>query len=239
MSSLAEPSALELRDVFCAATDGDDGAPLHGVSATFASQQMHLLTGAPGSGHARLLRVLGLLETPDRGDVLFHARSTRALSEEARAELRCRSIGCVFASPFLLPAFSAIENVAMPLFKIVDASPEEARERAELLLDFAGLCGRESARVATLSPVEQHAVALARALAHEPAVMLVENLDAVLTGDPLHAFAARLRQACARFQVTVIVTVSPAFFAAPPDRVLEISNGMVRHDSARLRPSSV
>ena len=239
MSPLAEPSVLELRDVFCAAAEGDHGALLRGVNATFAGQQLHLLTDLAGSGHARLLRVLGLLELPERGDVLFAARSTRALSEEARAELRCRGFGCVFASPFLLPAFSAIENVAMPLFRIADATPEQARDRAEALLGFVGLAGRESARVAALTPEEQHAVALARALAHEPAVLLVENLDTALAGETLGNFAMRLREACGRFDVAVIATVSPAFSAAPGDRVLEISGGVVRRDSARLRPSSV
>ncbi len=239
MSPLAEPRILELRDVFCAAADGDDDAPLHGVSAGFVGAQLHLLSGAAGSGHARLLRLLGLLETPVRGDVLFRGQSTRGLDEDARAALRCRGFGCVFASPFLLPAFSAIENVAMPLFTTSDTTPEEARERGEMLLDFAGLAGRESTRAGALAPDEQHAVALARALAHEPAALLVEALDTALEGDALHAFATRLREAGARFAVAVIATVSPAFIGAPGDRVLEISGGAVRHDSAQLRPSTV
>src|SRR5882762_7651796 len=129
-------NALEL----CAVSGvGADGESFCGLDATFAPGRFHVLRGATGCGKNLLLRWLGLLQAPASGEVLVGGNATRALSDEARAELRTQRFGFVFTAPFLLTSFSVIENVAMPLFKVSQVTPEEARRRTEALLGFVGV----------------------------------------------------------------------------------------------------
>lgn len=223
-------SAAELRNISCL---HGEGAAVNALSAVFDGG-MHLLRGEAGGGKETLLRLLGLLVRPDSGELLLLGQPTGTLDDDARADLRNRRCGYVFAAPFLLAGFSVAENVAMPLFKISQVGPDEARVRTEEVLEFCGLTGEAQAVVDTLPLIAQFRVALARALVNEPALVLVENLDADLTGDDLRQFTALLRQAAAHRHLTVIATVSPAFSHEPADRVLEIAAGAIARDSSLL-----
>ena len=228
-------NALDLRGVSCrrglvAVCD---------VSLAFPRGSVSLLTGAEESGHELLLRVIGLFEAPDRGEMLLAGAAAHGIGEEERVALRDRRIGFVFAAPFLLPAFTPIENVAMPLFKISDAGTSEAQRRGEELLDFVGLAELVQAPCSELGVLDQHRVSLARALVNEPSVLLIEKLDAALTCEDLRVFAALARQAATHFEVAVIATVSPEFAAEPTDRVIEFAGGSVQRDSELLpRPDA-
>jgi len=216
-------NALEARGIIC-----QSGFPaLRIPHAAFARGVFHVLVGDADSGHELLLRILGLLETPDAGEVFVEGETVRGLSEDARLKLRERRLGFVFTSPFLLPAFTAIENVAMPLFKISDVEPAEARRRSDALLEFVGMLESAEVPCADLAPLDQHRVSLARALVNEPAALLIESLDAALTGDELRAFSALVRAAAVRFGVAVIATASPDFSLDPGDRVMAVAGGAV------------
>ena len=110
-------NVLEIRGVSCAS---GIGLP---VRADFAPGRFHVLVGEAGGDSSARLRVLGLLDVPESGEVVVEGVATRGLDEEARAELRAQRFGFVFAAPFLLASFSVIENVAMPLFKISQVGP--------------------------------------------------------------------------------------------------------------------
>ena len=222
-------SVLEIRGVSCAS---GFGLP---VSADFAPGRFHLLTGDAGGDSQALLRVLSLLDLPESGEVFVEGRATRGLDEDARAELRAQRFGFVFAAPFLLASFSVIENVAMPLFKISQVGPEEARRRTERLLAFTEMSDAAEAAIDDLTLRAQYHVALARGLANEPAILVVENLDSTLAGEELAGFAALLRRVPAEFGTTVIATASPAFAVEKDDRVLEFARGVIVRDSA-LQP---
>ena len=226
----SSPPALELRHV-------SHGLALRDVSAVFAPGCVHLLRGDADSGKDALLRVLGLLERPDRGEVLLRGQPTSTLDDTARAALRSHECGFVFAASFLLAGFSIIENVAMPLFKISQVGPEAARRRTVAVLDFVGLAGAMEAPAAELPPTAQRRVSLARALVNEPAAVFVEELDAGLPDADLHDFTTLLRGACDRYDVTVIATASPTCPVHPQDRVLELAEGVIRSDREALRPS--
>jgi lipoprotein-releasing system ATP-binding protein len=215
------PTVLEVRDLVCVR----GAVALRAKGLTFGRGLFHLLQGDTDSGHQLFLRVLGLLEVPDAGEVFVEGQPVRELEDEARLKLRERRFGFIFTSPFLLPGLTVIENVAMPLFKISDVGPAEARERSELLLDFAAVPDLAQVPCGTLSLCEQHRVSLARALANNPAALLVESLDGILAGDDLEGFAALLREAGSRFGVGVIATTSPQFAAGPGDRVIEVNRG--------------
>ena len=171
--------------------------------------------------------MLGLLEVPEAGEVFVEGESVRGLSEEERLKLRERRLGFVFTAPFLLPAFTVIENVAMPLFKISDVEATEARTRSDALLDFVGLLDMAEVPCAQLAPLAQHRVSLARALVNEPAALLIESLDSALADEDLRIFSSLVRQAATRFDIAVVATASPRCAREPGDRILEIADGVV------------
>ena len=213
MSDSSQP-VLELRDATC--------GPLR-----FHAGVLHLLTGEPASLRSAWLRVLGLLDAPESGALFLEKQNVTALAEADRDRIRSERCGFLFAAPFLLPAFSVVENVAMPLFKISHFSPEQARERTDLLLEFTGLTAEAQQPADELTDFQQHAVSLARALANDPAVITVESLDALAPADAAR-FIALLRQACARFGVAVIASVPAAFSAEPGDCVIALdANGVI------------
>ncbi len=218
---MSQEPTISLRAVSCAS---GFGLP---VSADFAPGRFHLLSGESGG----LLRVLGLLDLPETGEVLVEGRATTALDEEARAELRAQRFGFVFAAPFLLTSFSVIENVAMPLFKISQVEPDEARRRTDRLLAFAEMSEAAESPIEDLTPRAQYHVALARGLANGPAVLFVENLDGALAGEDLASFAALLRRVPGELGATVMATASSAFPVEKGDRVLEFVRGVIVRDS--------
>ncbi|MGB8167395.1 MAG: ATP-binding cassette domain-containing protein [Chthoniobacteraceae bacterium] len=211
-----------MRDIVCRR----EFVSLSVTHAAFGRGAFHLLVGEPESGHELLLRVLGLLEVPDAGEVFVDGEPVHGLSEEARLKLRERRLGFVFTAPFLLPAFSVIENVAMPLFKVSDVEAAEARRRSDALLDFTGLLEFSEVPCAELTPFTQHRVSLARALVNEPSALLVEGLDSALAGEELRAFSGLLRLAASRFGIAVIATASPRFVVECGDRVLNVAEGV-------------
>ena len=182
-----------------------------------------------------LLRLLGLLQTPDAGDVIVEGRSTRELGEEARAELRARRFGFVFAAPFLLTSFNVIENVAMPLFKISHVTPEEARRRTEAMLSFVGLAEAAELPVAELSPRAQFQAAVARGLINEPSFLFVENLGSELNDEDLAAFVDLLQRVSE--SSTVIATASPERPLRGRIHVLDVADGAIVAET-ELSPES-
>ena len=212
------PPVLELRDVTYAA----DAHALRGLSLGFVAGTFHLVTGGPASVRTALLRVLGLLDAPVSGEVLFEGCDVASLTEPERDSIRNQRCGFLFAAPFLLRTFTVVENIAMPLFKISQVNPEQARERTELLLDFTGLTAEARRHADELTPWQQHAVSLARALANDPVLITVESLNADLAPDESATFAALLRQSCARFGVTVIASAPADFAAEPGDRIIAL-----------------
>lgn len=222
---------LELRNVSGTCTDGSG---ISAITTVFSAGRLHILRGPGDGGKTALFRFAGLLEPPVEGEVLIYGNATRGLEEEARTELRAQRFGFAFAAPFLLSSFSVIENVAMPLFKISQVDPEEARRRTESMLEFVGLSHAVEARIEDLSESAQYRVAIARGLVNEPAALFVENLDGVLTGADLEEFADLLRKAATTFGPAIIATASTGMKTHSADRVLEISNGVVARDSECL-----
>lgn len=220
-------SALELCGV---SGIGQDGEAIGEFSASFAPGRFHVLRGPAHCGKSLLLRWLGLLQPPQGGEVLVAGSATRCLSEEARAELRTQRFGFVFAAPFLLASFSVIENVAMPLFKVSQVTPEEARRRTETLLEFAGVAEAAELPVEDLSPRAQYQVAVARGLVNEPSFLIVEDLDGTLAGEELHAFMELLHRASERFGTTIIATASLGLPLLWPQRILDIADGAIAND---------
>jgi len=218
---------LEAR-ALCFARGGH--ASLQEVSLEIAAGSFTALRGEPGSGRGMLLRILGLLELPDSGDVLVSGVSASGLTTEARAELRSARFGYVFAAPFLLGALTVVENVAMPLFRISQASTARARERTDELLAFAGLSHVAAMPTGSLPLRDQHRVSVARALANQPPVILVEQFGDLL-GDELAQLVELLRKACTSYDTAVVMVTPSSFTPADEDRVIELTGDVIKRDS--------
>ncbi len=178
--------ALELRGVRKIFRQGGaDIAVLNGVDLTLHPGEMVALVGPSGAGKSTLLHVAGLLERPNDGLVLIEGRDCAGLSDEHRTLLRRRALGFVYQFHHLLPEFSALENVMLP--QMIAAVPRpDARAKAETLLRRVGLGERLSHRPARLSGGEQQRVAIVRALANDPKILLADEP----TGNLDHATAA-------------------------------------------------
>jgi lipoprotein-releasing system ATP-binding protein len=182
------------------------------------------IVGASGSGKSTLLHLLGALDTPSGGSVQLDGRSFGELGEDALALMRNRKIGFVFQFHHLLREFTALENVMLPLL-IAGEDDARARSRAEELLAAVGLAGRMSHRPAALSGGEQQRVAVARALAADPVLVLADepsgNLDAG-NSERLHQLFARLSR---EFETALVVVTHNRSLAGRADRVLSLEGG--------------
>jgi lipoprotein-releasing system ATP-binding protein len=197
---------------------------LQGLDLEVAPGEMLAITGASGVGKSTLLHVLGTLDRPESGQVAVAGEDVFALDETRLRAFRNRTIGFVFQFHHLLPEFTALENVAMPL--LIARTPETtAFARARGLLGELGLGDRSSHRPGALSGGEQQRVAVARALASSPLALLADeptgNLDAE-TGDRLHELLRRLN---AERGLTVVVVTHNDRLAAGCDRTLRLEAG--------------
>jgi lipoprotein-releasing system ATP-binding protein len=203
------------------------------LDITVEKGEMIAITGASGVGKSTLLHVLGTLDPPEAGRIHVAGEDVLAYSQDRLRQFRNRTLGFVFQFHHLLPEFSALENVMMPLL-IARRPKGDARRVAVALLEELGLAERLDHRPAALSGGEQQRVAVARALAQSPAALLADeptgNLDET-TGERLHALLRRLNQ---EKGTTVVLVTHNERLAAACDRVLRLDNGRLHAAEARL-----
>ncbi len=197
---------------------------LEGVDLDVDAGEMVAIVGASGVGKSTLLHVLGTLDRPDAGELRVAGEDVLALPEARRCEFRNRTLGFVFQFHHLLPEFSAIENVSMPLLIGGDRA-EEARRRALELLEEVGLSGRADHRPGALSGGEQQRVAVARALATGPRALLADEPTGDLDRDTGRRLHETLRALSRSRGLTVVVVTHNDELARACDRVLRLAGG--------------
>lgn len=219
---------LELGDVV-RTYETPDAPPLEvltGAHMSLQTGELVALVAPSGAGKSTLLHVAGLLEWPNKGDVLIGGRSCGQMSDDERTAVRRNAVGFVYQFHHLLPEFSALENVAIPKM-IAGASRRQAREEAMELLDAVGLKERASHRPARLSGGEQQRVAVVRALANHPSLLLADeptgNLD-LKTADSVFDMMIGLARDTG---LSALVATHNPDLARRMDRAITIENGQL------------
>ena len=196
------------------------------VSLQIQQGELVSITGASGAGKSTLLHLMGALDVPDAGSVFINGVDVLALNAQKQAQFRNKHIGFVFQFHHLLPEFTAIENVAMPLW-IAGKSTQEGLKEAKEMLQIVGLAARNDHKPSALSGGEQQRVAIARALINKPLIVMADeptgNLDSA-NAEAIHQLFVQLRHQLGQ---TFILVTHNKDLASLADRNLEMLDGRI------------
>ncbi|MDL5053950.1 ABC transporter ATP-binding protein [Oscillatoria laete-virens NRMC-F 0139] len=222
---------IEIRNVTKTYSDSGSGLPaLRGVSAQFARGQFTAITGPSGCGKSTLLHLLGGMDRPDSGDILFEGGSLLTGDDKILSAYRLQKVGVVFQFFNLLPTLTALENAMLPLM-LAQCPVSEARARARELLTRTGMVHRGNHYPHQLSGGEMQRTAIARALIHRPALVLADeptgNLDSKTGAEILALFIDTVAAGGA----TLILVTHSAEVAAAAHRQIRMHDGQIIGDS--------
>ncbi len=207
---------------------------LHGLDLTLARRDFATLVGASGSGKSTLLNLVGLLDTPTSGELFLMGKATRDMGDAERTALRANAIGFVFQFHHLIQAFTAVENVLMPLMVTGGKPSSEQVEWAHRLLEQVGLKGLERRKPDELSGGQQQRVAVARALVMRPALLLADeptgNLDTQSAAEVFRLF----RQFNEEFGCAVLLVTHDTRLSEQCDRTITLVDGNIESDERAL-----
>ena len=202
---------------------------LKGIDLTIKEKEIVTIVGASGAGKSTLLHILGTLDTPDEGELLYDSVNIARLSSNKLSEFRNNNIGFVFQFHPLLPEFTALENVCIPAW-IKGTGKKEAELRAMELLTLLGLADRMSHKPNQLSGGEQQRISVARALVNHPRVVLADepsgNLD-TRTKNELHQLFFTLREELGQ---TFVIVTHDTELARMSDRQIKLNDGMLMNE---------
>jgi lipoprotein-releasing system ATP-binding protein len=223
-----EPAALELVGVKRIFRQGGvELAVLNGVDLELSPGELVALVGPSGAGKSTLLHLAGLLERPDAGGVWIAGQECGSLSDERRTLLRRATLGFVYQFHHLLPEFSALENVMIPQM-IAGMAKGTAREKAAGLLQRVGLGARLGHRPARLSGGEQQRVAIVRALANDPKVLLADEPTGNLDHTTAEGVMATLIEITRATGLAALIATHNLDLARRLDRIVGLEEGRLR-----------
>ena len=225
---------IELKHVDKVYTTGDIKTQvLFDINLAFEQGSFNSIIGQSGSGKSTLMNIIGSLDRPTKGEVVVDGRTTAKMKKKELARLRNQTIGFVFQFHYLLPEFTAYENVLMPYWINDTRPPDKVRLRAEKLLDLVGLSKVKNNPATKMSGGQQQRTAIARSLINNPKIILADeptgNLDSESSENVYKLFRDINKRLCTTF---VIVTHNRRI-AEETDRIVELRDGRIFTDIRR------
>ncbi len=203
------------------------------ISTSFDDGSFNSIIGQSGSGKSTIMNIMGTLDTPTSGEVIVNGVNTSKMSASQLARYRNQTIGFVFQFHYLLPEFTAIENVLMPYRIGHGKVPKEVMERARELMNIVGLDKVINNNATKMSGGQQQRTAIARALLNQPKLILADeptgNLDSVTT----ELIYDLLRDINDKFKTTFVIITHDRRIAEKADRIIEIADGRINLDLTR------
>ena len=203
---------------------------LHGIDLTLHRGDFCAVMGPSGSGKSTLLNIIGLLDRPTSGLLQMAGEETTLLADQALTRLRGHHIGFVFQYHHLISAFTALENVMMPMLGSAGFPNPEMRERAEALLESVGLTPWKNNMANNMSGGQQQRVSLARALAMNPALLLADEPTGNLDTQSADAVFALLRRINQEQGTTVLLVTHNPQLGQRCDKTIQVVDGLIRKD---------
>ncbi len=207
---------------------------LHGIDIQLERGSFSSLIGASGSGKSTLLHVLGALDRPTEGEVIFDNTQISRLTDDELSDFRNSKVGFIFQFHYLLPEFSVLENVLIPNMIQTDTESPEVLERATELLEYVGVGHILNKSAGNISGGEQQRTAIARALINQPDLILADeptgNLDSVNSEKVLDL----LRKINRELNTTILLVTHDASLAEKTDRIIELKDGLIINDTLQI-----
>ena len=203
---------------------------LNNVNLTFYEGEFVAVIGQSGSGKSTLLNIIGSLDKPTSGDILFKGENISHFSSNEMANFRNRSIGFIFQFHFLLPEFTVLENVLIPTWIKYGYDTEKEKKRALELLEYVGLKDFINRNSANLSGGQQQRVAIARALMNNSDIILADEPTGNLDSESSKQIYNLLREINIKFKTTFIIVTHDPRISNMCDRVIEIMDGKIIKD---------
>jgi lipoprotein-releasing system ATP-binding protein len=221
---------LECRDVVRELGTTVKTRVLDGVSVALGRREFVAITGASGSGKSTLLYLLGVLDRPTAGQVLLFGEDVSHIDDDARARLRSRDLGFVFQFHFLLPEFTVLENVTIPMLRGGKFTADAARTRAREVLAELGLAELEHRKPSQLSGGQQQRVSVARAVAHGPRIVLADEPTGNLDSKNGEAVMGIFEKLVHEHGITLVMVTHEPRFAERATRQLVMRDGRIVED---------
>ncbi|MFC1983814.1 ABC transporter ATP-binding protein [Chloroflexota bacterium] len=223
-------SIIELKNVDKVYTGAVDTQVLFDINLSFDSSSCNAIVGESGSGKSTLLNIMGTLDKPTSGEVIIDGIKIGDMDKNKLAELRNEIIGFVFQFHYLLPEFTAIENVLIPYLIKNRRTSKKIIEKANELFEMLGITKWKNSPVTKMSGGQQQRTAIARALINNPRILIADEPTGNLDSETTNKICGSFREINQRFGTTFIVVTHDRQVAKKTDRIIEIRDGRIVSD---------
>jgi len=223
-------AVLELENVKKVYGDKVKTQVLHGLNLKIEDESFNAIIGQSGSGKSTLLNIIGTLDLPTEGFVKVYGKRADQMDKNALAKLRNETIGFIFQQHYLLPEFTALENVLMPYRIAHKKVAKEVKDFADELMELVGLTHVKNNKAMEMSGGQQQRTAIARALINRPKIILADEPTGALDSDTTDKVYQLLRDINEKYKTTFIVITHDRKVAEKADRIIELKDGRIELD---------